>query len=412
MRPICAIALAFQAAGLWAQTATDSAGELRFSGFGTVGLTNISAPPGWGFLRTLDQKSNARGLRGDTDSRLGLQVNYAPNSKFELVGQVLLANRDSTAKTSDSIEWAFGAFRPNGATTLRLGRLNFDQFLTSDYRNVGFAYLYARPPVEYYGSIPTSLDGADATHTWDTGSALWRGKIFVGRLKEAGTVLEPGYGFSITRESEGLTLRGGWARARIVGITPALQEAVDALHQVGALPVPGIAAQANQLIDRLDYGGTSVNYTTLGVAFEQGAWQWAAEATQVTGSPQFSARAGYASLGRSFGAVTVYGVVSGIASTPAVLATPQWGPELAPLIGPLQAAAAQALAVGATAGANQLLRQHTLAIGMRWNLQPKLALKLQIDQITIADHGGTLWSGASEAAAHAHVATALLDFIF
>ncbi|MDE1927018.1 MAG: hypothetical protein KGI36_07515, partial [Burkholderiales bacterium] len=163
---------------------------------------------------------------------------------------------------------------------------------------------------------------------------------------------------------------------------------------------------------RLDYEGTRLNYTTLGLAYEAGAWQWSAEATVVSESPLFSARAGYALLGRSFGPVTVYGIVSGIASTPALLAAPPWGPELAPLIGPLQAAAAQALADGATDAANRLLRQHTLAVGLRWNLQPRLALKLQLDDVTIADHGGSLWSAGSAAAAHARVATVLLDFIF
>lgn len=414
LRPSCAIALALQASSPWAQSdpASTSTSELRFSGFGSIGLTHTSAPEPWGFRRSLDQKSNSGGTRGDTDSRLGLQANYAPNAEFELVGQALLANRDSEAKASDAIEWAFVAYRPDGATTLRLGRLNFDEFLMSDYRNVGFAYLHARPPVEYYGSIPTSLDGADATHTWDSGTALWRGKVFVGRVKEAGAVLKPSYGFSITRESDGLTLRGGWARGRFTNATPQLQAAVDALRQVGALPVPGIAEQANQLIKRLDYGGTSLNYATLGMAYEKEAWQWSAEATVVSGSPQFSARAGYVSLGRSFGPVTLYGVVSGIASKPAVLATPQWGPGLAPLIGPQQAAAVQALADGATASANQLLRQHTLAIGMRWNLQPKLALKLQLEEVRIAEHGGALWSGGSPQAARARVGTVLLDFIF
>ncbi|MBU6259453.1 MAG: hypothetical protein KGL18_21590 [Burkholderiales bacterium] len=351
-------------------------------------------------------------MRGDTDSRLGLQLNYAPNSAFEFVGQALIANREPSASASDAIEWAFAAYRPNGATTLRLGRLNFDEFLMSDYRNVGFAYLAARPPVEYYGSIPSSLDGVDATRTWDTGSALWRAKVFIGRLKEAGAVLDPGYGFSVTREADGLTLRAGWARARFTNITPQLQAAVAALNEVAALPVPGLAAQANQLTHRLDYEGTRLNYTTLGLAYEAGAWQWSAEATVVSESPLFSARAGYALLGRSFGPVTVYGIVSGIASTPALLAAPPWGPELAPLIGPLQAAAAQALADGATDAANRLLRQHTLAVGLRWNLQPRLALKLQLDDVTIADHGGSLWSAGSAAAAHARVATVLLDFIF
>ena len=199
-----------------AAQATETSGEgLRFSGFGTIGLVNVDAPKGWGFRRSTEQGSSSKETRVDVDSRLGLQVNYALNQQFELVGQVLAMRRRSDAADGDAIEWAFAAYRPTADLTLRAGRLNLDQYVMSDYRNVGFAYPYVRPPVEFYGSIPTNLDGMDVTQAWNTDDARWRFKGFFGRSKASGLPLKDLFGFSVARESDGLMLRAGWTRARL-----------------------------------------------------------------------------------------------------------------------------------------------------------------------------------------------------
>lgn len=395
-----------------AQEASGATSPLRLSGFGTVGLTHTEAPQGWGFQRSLDQRSNSGGTRLDADTRLGLQANYAPGAHFELVGQTLLTNRASTASDSDSLEWAFAAYRPNGELTVRAGRLNFDQFLMSDYRNVGFAYPMARPPVEYYGSIPTSLDGADLTKVWNDGATLWRGKLFAGKLHEAGVTLSPAYGLTLARETDGLTVRAGLSHARFSNVVSSLEPVLGALDEIAALPVPTVTAQARGLHNRLDYKDTTLNYATLGVAYEPPGWQVSAEVTRVTGSPLFSAVAGYASVGRNFGAVTLFGAASTVRSTTEPLAQPQWAGQLAPLVGPALAAQAQGLGAATTASANRMLSQQTYSVGARWNVQPRVAVKFQFDHTRIDANGSQLWANGTTEAASANVSSILLDFVF
>jgi hypothetical protein len=180
-----ALSLSALAGHCAALSADGSVDALRLSGFGSLGVAHVDAPEGWVYRHELSQPLNSSSTRLDLDSRLGLQVNYTPSSAFELVGQAILMRRASAAERTDLVEWAFAAYRPNADWTLRLGRVNMDIFLMSDHRSVGFAYPLARPPVEFYGQLPSSLDGADATRVWSDGNAQWRAKLFSGRSKLA-----------------------------------------------------------------------------------------------------------------------------------------------------------------------------------------------------------------------------------
>jgi hypothetical protein len=414
--PTFSVAVVGAAMSLFTCTCTAQQSEaegngLRISGFGTMGLVHSQAPEGWGFSRSSEQPPSERSTRFDVDSRLGVQVNYAASSQIELVGQLLATRRRPDAPASDAIEWAFAAYRPTADLALRVGRLNLDQFVMSDYRNVGFAYLYARPPVEYYGTIPSNLDGADVTRTWSSDEVRWRAKGFVGRSKTVGIPLTNAFGFALTRESDGLLLRAGWSHANLAHNSDSLTPLLDGLDQVRALPIPSIAAEATALRGAIDLAARPLTYATLGMTYEQGSWQTAAELTRIA-LGNSNVKAGYASIGRRIGDVTVFGVVSGASSGAPVMGTPAWGASLAPIIG--SAAAQQAQVLGATAAyvASQSIRQTTYSLGGRWDIHPRMALKVQWDHVKIKANGGFLWSNATSDPGSANVTTVLLDFVF
>ena len=385
---------------------------LRVSGFGTLGVVHANAPAGWGFLRSIDQAANDGGTRADIDSRIGLQLNYSANSQFELVGQRLAARRANNAPANSAVEWAFAAYRPTSDITLRVGRLNVDQFVMSDYRNVGFAYLYVRPPVEFYGLIPTSLDGADLSRTWNGEDSHWRAKAFGGRAKISGVDLTQVFGLTLAREAGGLLVRAGLSRAKFPNGFPGAKPLLDGLDQLRALPIPSIAAEASTLRTRLDYAGTSLMYATLGATYEQAQWQWAAELTRASAGPSAAISAGYASVARRFDPVTLFGIASGATSNASVLAMPAWGAMLAPIFGPVAAQQAQGLAQVATTAVNRTMRQSTYSLGARWDIHPQVALKLQWDHVRILANGAQLWSNATASPGRADLATVTMDFVF
>jgi hypothetical protein len=405
-------ALCLWAGSCPAQSAEPAGSGLRVSGFGTLGVVHSDAPAGWGFLRNIDQPDNHGGTRADIDSRLGLQLNYVASSQIELVSQLLATRRSSDSAATDALEWAFVAYRPTSDVTLRVGRLNLDQFLLSDYRNVGFAYLFARPPVEFYGSIPTSLDGADITRTWNLADAQWRAKAFVGRAKIVGIDLTPGYGVTLSREADGLLVRAGLSRARFANTSTALQPVLDGLGALSTLPVPAVAAQADALRTRLDYAGTALNYATLGINYDPKLWQWTAELTRVSGGPNTTVVAGYAGVGRRVGAVTLFGAASAAKGNGSPVVAPAWGVALAPVLGPAAAQQAQLVGYWAAFAASQTIDQHTLSIGARWDFHPRMALKVQWDHVQVNANGSQLWSNATLEPERAEVGTVLLDFVF
>lgn len=238
--------------------ASAEASTLRFNGFGTVGLTHANLPDGWGFRRDVSHPGSIdHSTSAAVDSRLGLQLNYAPTRWLEFVGQAVLRQRSDQSSLA-ALEWAFVALRPTPDWTLRLGRINLDAFLLSDYRNVGFAYPWVRPEIGFYGTIPLySITGGDLTRTWADGSTYWKAKLFAGNgsitVKQyqtdqaSKTDLKPVLGLTLSRESGGLTLRA--AAVRVYGQLqdPNVRQLDAALAGVEQIPVPQVQAEAAAL---------------------------------------------------------------------------------------------------------------------------------------------------------------------
>jgi hypothetical protein len=405
--------LALSAGVCLAQSAEPAAAGLRVSGFGTLGVVHATAPEGWGYVRDLNQPGNHGGTRGDTDSRLGLQLNYAPSAQFELVGQFLAMRRQANAKHGDIVEWGFAAFRPSADLTLRAGRVNVDQFLMSDYRNVGFAYLFARPPVDFYALLPSSLDGADVTQVWNMGGARWRAKAFAGQARTGAVNLRQLQGAMLSREADGLLLRAGLTRTRLKDTTAAVVPLLEGLSGIAGLPVPAVAAEALALRDRLDLTGAQITYAALGFSYERADWQLSGELTRTSGHPEVHFVAGYVGVGRRFGAVTLYGLASRSASREAPATAPAWGTALDPLLGTPAAQQAQLLADAAAYAVNiSRVDQQTRALGARWDIHPRLALKLQWDRVHVGANGSLLWTNPTPAPGRIDVGSMLLDFVF
>lgn len=390
---------------------------VRFSGFGTIGLTDVSAPNGWGYRRDLGQAGSTERTRADVDSRLGFQLNYTPTTQLEFVTQFLAARHSPGATLGEHVEWAFAAIHPTPQLTARLGRINLDVFLNSDHRNVGFAFLPARPPVDLYGLLPTSLNGADVSHWLDLGDARWRFKIFGGRAdggdrgNKAGVPVSPTLGGSISRESRGLLVRLGVTHGVIADAPAPLQPLIEGLGTLAALPVPNVASEAQALRHRLDTTDAAALYTTLGARYESGPWLLSAELAKVSGHPFVDLVSGYASAGRRFGDWTLYSVYSRVRSSAPAAATPQWASSLA--FSPALAAQVQALGTAAARAIN-LGRpvQRTISLGGRWDFHPQMSLKLQWDHVGTESNGASLWTESTPDSGRSHVTSVLLDYVF
>jgi hypothetical protein len=415
---LAVIALCGVAELAWGQSEALTFDDFRISGFGTVGLSHVDAPSGWSYRRDFSQPFDPGSTRGDLDSRLGLQLNYTPSTQFELNVQAVATRRAAAAPDSAVIQWAFAAYRPTPDLTLRVGRVNLDAYLLSDHRDVGFSYDFARPPVEFYAQLPSSLDGADIARAWNLGGALWRAKLFAGRTSTTANQIEqlplhPVYGIMGSREADGLLLRVSAVRARLAAGSMTLEPLLAALSSVAALPVAPASAQAQALMSDLNLADSYATYFGLGAQYEHQDWIVSAEATRVSGEYAFDFVAGYGSVGRRFGPVTVFGIASAIESAKRAVATPPFAAELAPVIGPMAAQQIEILGAESAFAVNALgARQRTLSLGARWDLNAQLDLKAQWDFIRVHDDGGALWGNAALTPASANLGTLELDFVF
>ena len=393
--------------------------SVRISGFGTLGLTHSSGPDGWGYRRAISQPQNDGGTRADTDSRLGVQLNYAPSVQFELVGQLVATRRSSYAPLSDSIEWAFAAYRPQTDLTFRIGRLNIDAFLLANYRNVGFAYHFTRPPVDFYASLPHTLDGADISKTLQFDDSLWRFKAYGGKSRSgdlsenARVAVKPVVGITTTRETSELTLRAGVAYSGLSDNPTVLKPIITGLESISAIEIPEVAEQARQLQARLDNSNAHVVYYTLSARYEVSDWLWTFEVTKVKGHPSAHMTSGYAGAGKRFDAVTLFAGVSLISSPNLPSFTPEWSSALTAVLGESEAQKIQRLGSAAEFAINKSgANQQSYSVGARWDFHSNMALKIQWDHIQIDHYGGRLWANATMASGNANVTTVLLDFIF
>lgn len=424
------------ASASFAQSAQRDGYGLRLSGFGTFGVVSadMSGEP-WGFRRDILQPHDDAGTRLDTDTRLGVQANYAIDSQWDLVGQAVVRRQATGAPPAHRVDWAFVSYRPTPHWLLRGGRISPDIFLLSDHRHVGFAYPWVRPNVEFYGWLPVySMAGADATHEFRLADAVWRARVFAGRSSDVmpdpplgngapiGTPPQHSrikarfLGGTLTREAEGLTLKASlvWLRSRVSSAMDT-SPLVAALDGLAAMPLQPVGAEAALLRSKLPRDGPSMRYVALGLSYESGPWAWHAEGSQVVNRPTGDrTRHGWAGASRRWGDFTLFTTVGRASSAGSPLAPPtQWAAALTPLLGPVAAAQAQGLGTATTAMLNlSRLDQRSVALGARWDFHPRMALKIQHDRVKVSNHGGLLWGNASGRPNRGDVTTMTVDFVF
>lgn len=399
---------------------------LRLNGFGTLGFTQDSSDFGGSFRRDIAQSLKQQGLRGNLDSRLGIQANYAVNDQLELVAQVVARQLSSQHHLEGALDWAFAAYELTPQTQVRVGRTGMDLFLQSDYRNVGFAYLAARPPVDFYGMLPLAgLDGIDLTQRWTAEGVDWRLKGFAGKSSysvETGGVsaqkgdLDWAGGLVLSRESHGLLLRGTLSKAKLAFRSIDISNLRQGLGAIASLPIPTVAAQAAAFNDQIVFDNIRVTYGSLGVAYDRDNWIFTSEVVGTqSNAPLTAFKAGYVMIGRRLGNVTFHTSISGNRSNTKPAVDPQWGQALGPLqplIGSAAIAQAQTVGIAAAALVNSgRVEQRTVSIGLRWDIDPRVALKLQWDHVLVSPSSGAIWQG-SPSGGSAKVGTVLLDFLF
>ncbi|MCY0389471.1 hypothetical protein OVY01_20205 [Robbsia sp. Bb-Pol-6] len=299
------------------------------SGFGTLGVTHSSLDTADFASTAFEPNGAGHSRRYDVtgDSTLGVQVNAQFTDKLSAVVQVVSVHRyDNTFQPE--VEWANVKYAFTPDFSVRVGRIELPTFLTSDYRDVGYANPWVRVPAEVYNNEPiTHSDGADLSYRMHLGSVSNTVRIL--------------YGYSTFHINPGAYRTTGQG---IVGLFDTVE--------YGAVTARIGYMHGTVTLGALGYKTTSSVYSAA-LAYDPGSWFLQAEVARVTTqglTPGYLS--GYLTAGYRVGHFTPYVTY------------------------------AQAHSLGnPTLGYNTNTGQRDLSAGVRWDVYKNVDLKLQFDHV-------------------------------
>lgn len=392
---------------------------VSLSTYGTLGYT-ASSEDRLRFARDTSQTAAllAPGSWGP-DTRLGVQGNWRFTPHLE--GTVQVVARDKTNnRLNNSVEWAYLDWRPNDAWQARVGRLGLDVFMQADYRNIGYAQTTVRPNWEFYGYLPIyAVHGADISYHLRDADTQWILKSQVGDTRSNVAMSRGTYSLdtrglwniSVARENGPWRIKGGYAQFTVQN-EPDLAVLTQPLLQLSQLTsVPSaIRAEAAALQREMHFQGGKVRYFALGTAYDDGVWQFQAEISRLLGERRIftGGTAAYMTLGRRWGAWLPYVGLSSF--------DPQSNAQTAQLDWSLLGPAAVQLQAGAILATNAArMDQKTMTVGVRWDVHPTAALKIQWDHIRTQAGGMGMWTAPADwgnGGARVNLLSTTLDWAF
>lgn len=398
------------------------AADWSVSGFGTLGYAYEDEDQlayRRDITQTADIEDNGSWL---TDSNFGLQLDGSFNHQWSFTAQWLLDN--STEHDFDELtELAFIRFVPNQYWNFRVGRVGVSAYAAADSRYIDYGHLWARPSQELYGGIVfNSLDGVGMSYLSNNPAFNWSLKLEYGSNDQRGDIAQTNDNYTAElREVLSASfevMQGNWkwqaSYANVGSLSikqgTSIQALQSQLQQVSMLGIPGVSEEAAQAYDAMTLDDESVQYYQLAMLYFDGLWTLQTELFQIDADkssiPQ--GRGGYALVGYSLNNITPYVMYGQFSPRYSHYSNSlDWG-AVDPSLALLQ--------TGAEFGINSVrIDQSTYSLGVRWDLLPQLALKVQVDYIDINEFGYGLWASDPSvlgSGKDAQVYTINLNFIF
>ena len=263
----CALAVLFAlGGGACAGTITP---DWTFSGFGTAGVVHSDARQADFASSSMKPGGAGRSARWSrhVDNKLGGQLGLHLDQHWSAVLQVVTEQRlDYSYRPR--VEWANLSYQVTPELALRVGRIAMPMFIAADYRKVGYAYPWVRPPIEVYGVLPLgSSDGVDLNWRWNGQSLRSTTHVLAGRtdLPLYGGARLRGQaiaGLSHTVEEGAFSARASLITARLsLSLFPELFNALDSFGDEG-----------REIARRLEVTDKRAWALNLGLNYDPGQW--------------------------------------------------------------------------------------------------------------------------------------------
>lgn len=370
---------------------------VHFSGFGNVSAIH-SGTKDFGYIYDLTKEGVFDTWSLKTGSSIGLQMNTSLTDNLDAVIQGVVQDRINN-DLNKTITWAFLRYNASPDLTIRVGRIATPLYMLSEYRDVGFAYLWTKPITDFYSNIPvTTLDGGDIAYTTPFMDGMLETRFYAGQSEVAidnvtnttDVTLSPLFGTRLTYYIDRWTFSGSAATVKNKKGEPAAQlSALFSQDPSIFYAWPSLQSTLNdfQFVDTRFY------YYSLGAHYETGDWNVQSELSYSDAEWPFfpDLAAGYISVGKAFDSSTVYGFASKAKSV-GDLYTVEAPPAISLLV-PQIASAYQTLKGAVSA---RTINQETLGFGVRYDINTQLSLKGQIERTWLLDNKFGAWSYSLE----------------
>ena len=374
--------------------------SFSFSGFATIGVVSTDTNDAQYVIAGQPHGATKSKASGEVDSKIGVQGTAKLNSMFSGTVQ-LLSKQDGNGSYTPEVEWAFAKAQILPSLSIRVGRMGAPLFAVSDFRDVGYANLWLRPPQDVYGQVPIShFDGADVIYQMPVGSTTVTAQLFGGKssavFEHTDLHFKNQIGFNLTAELDnGLTLRVGHVQGKLTVDSATLSQLV------GVLQATPFASVGNEL----DATNKKASFSGVGVSYDQNNIVGSFEYTKRKTDSYVSDTTGwYATLGYRFGKVAPYLTVSQVKQdSNNVNNTIPTG--LSPQLNVLKATVDGTLA-------SQALNQKTTGIGVRWDFFRSMALKAQYESVRPDGPGTFAQPGATFGTGRVNVYSVAVDMVF
>lgn len=366
---IAAFALVCQHGGACAQA------KWTFGGFGTLvavhsteDQADYTASP-----ISVGQAGYSKAWAFDVDSRLGAQLGVQLDKRWSAVVQVV-QEKGVKGSFEPHLEWANVKYQVTPELSVRAGRIALPLFLAADYRKASYALPWLRPPVELYSLMPiSSNDGVDATYRWNAWGAKHQTQVTLGSANVRITPEIRGKSRNAYAITHNATIGALTMRATAAATTmtiPGAEQMFDAFRSFGP--------HGQALADRYDIARRKIGIVNAGFSYDPGNWFLMGEIGRVnTRSMLGDQTAKYLSGGYRFGTVAPYAT---FARVDANMATYVEGLSTVGLP-PAAAGLATLLNTELNARLRSIGVQDTASVGMRWDIAPNYAFKMQLDRV-------------------------------
>ncbi|KFZ37899.1 hypothetical protein HR45_08640 [Shewanella mangrovi] len=379
--------------------------NVQFRGFGTLSSA-YSDSDILGFRRDLTQRGKMQQWQLGTDSVLGLQADMQLSERLKATVQLVGKDRVDNG-LGESVEWAYLSYEPDNHWRIRLGRVGSDLTMIGDVGNVGYAYDWVRPPVEFYGAIPFyHFDGVEVNYRSQVADGYLSTKVFFGKsdshfvysTSDSDFDLSPFWGAAVHFEKGGLTFKAAYLYTKLSHVGNArMGQLRDALSLYAAYPAVAETIEALKI-------DNATQYYTSGISYRLAQWTWLAEASLLDSQEHLLPKtmAAYTGVVRRFDHLSAFGLLGHIRTLSANYQVNPLVPE--PLFSYSQAAF------------NSVdIRQSTASLGVRWDVASNTALKLQWDHSWVTEGKAMLWTvndGTSTPDEQVNTVTLSVSFVF